>query len=86
MTNYYLIIIMRRVLWIFIIIHPRPQKKSFISLSDAASTLDYPTIIPPMSYWDSNEARIFFATRDGETALQSIDNQIEILKKHLTLK
>jgi len=63
--------------------NPKASKKSFISSSDAASTLDYPTIIPPMSYWDSNEARIFFATRDGETALQSIDNQIEILKNIL---
>jgi hypothetical protein len=65
---------------------PKASKKSFVSSSDAASTLDHPTIIYPMSYWDSNEARILFATRDGETALQSIDNQIEILQKANKMK
>jgi hypothetical protein len=40
-----------------------------------------PTNIPPMSYWDSNEARILFVRKDGETVLQSIDNQSEILQK-----
>jgi len=60
---------------------PKASKKPFISSLDATSTLDYPTIIHPMSYLDSNEVRIFFATRDGETVLQSIHNQIEILQK-----
>ncbi len=32
-----------------------------------------------MSYWNSNEA--LFAMKDGETVLQSIDNQIEFLQK-----
>jgi hypothetical protein len=68
---------------------PKASKNSFISSFDAASTLGYPTIIPLMPYWDSNEARILFTTTDGETVSQSINNQIEILqkaKKHLTLK
>jgi hypothetical protein len=34
-----------------------------------------------MSYWDSNEASILFAMKDGETILHSIVNQIEILQK-----
>jgi hypothetical protein len=60
---------------------PKASKNPFVSSSDAASSLDHPTIIHPMSYWDSNEARNLFATRNDETVLQSIDNQIEILQK-----
>ena len=60
---------------------PKASKNPFVSSSDAASSLYHPTIIHPMSYWDSNEARNLFATRNDETVLQSIDNQIEILQK-----
>jgi hypothetical protein len=47
---------------------------------DAAPTPDHLPTIPHISYWDSKEEKILFATKDNETVLESIDNQMEILK------
>jgi hypothetical protein len=59
---------------------PKASKQCVVSSSEATPTLDHPPTIPSLSYWESKEARILFTMKVNGTILQSIDNQIEILK------
>jgi hypothetical protein len=60
---------------------PKASKNPFVSSSDAASSLDHPTIIHPMSYWDSNEARNLFATRNDELYCNQLTIRLRYCKK-----
>jgi hypothetical protein len=56
---------------------PMPSLEAM--LSPPLSSLTTPTVID-VGFWNSKDAKNLFGVKEGETTLQALDNQIELLK------
>jgi hypothetical protein len=56
-----------------------PMSSLDAMLSSPLSSLTTPTVID-VGFWNSKDAKNLFGVKEGETTLQALDNQIELLK------